>query len=353
MFGIEPRTARNTWTVVLVLAALATLYFVRKTLFIFVLALFLTYMMAPLVRRLERIRAPRWGRGASVGAAFALVILALVIVIAIVGPLVSAQFSALSDQLPDLARRIRTGDVPLPSALQPWRERIEALVTEALQGATRSAVPFAQRLARSAASIASNLVYVVLVPILAFVFLKDGPVIREALIRWLAPLFRRETLEGILDPLHDSLGQYVRALGLLALATFVAYALFFTITGVPYGIVLAAIAAVLEFIPVIGPLTAVAISVVVSAVAGYDHLLWIVIFFVVYRMIQDYVIAPRLMGGGLELHPALVIFGFLAGEELAGIPGMFLSVPVLAALVIVMRYASNRQREHKGTPRIT
>jgi predicted PurR-regulated permease PerM len=55
----------------------------------------------------------------------------------------------------------------------------------------------------------------------------------------------------------------------------------------------------------------------------------------VFRLFQDYVLQPYLMGQGVELHPLLVLFGVLAGEKIAGIPGMFFSVPVIAGLRIL------------------
>jgi predicted PurR-regulated permease PerM len=70
----------------------------------------------------------------------------------------------------------------------------------------------------------------------------------------------------------------------------------------------------------------------VAAFTGYGHLLWIVIFLVIYRIFQDYVLSPYLMSAGVEVDPLLVLFGVLAGEQIAGVPGMFFSVPVIAAL---------------------
>jgi predicted PurR-regulated permease PerM len=130
--------------------------------------------------------------------------------------------------------------------------------------------------------------------------------------------------------------QYIRALALLAMATFVAYSVLFTITGVPYAFLLAGVAGVLEFIPVVGPLSAAILTLLVAGLSGYSQLLWIVAILVVYRLFQDYVLSPYLMGSGVEIHPLLVLFGVLAGEQVAGVPGMFFSVPVIAALRIVI-----------------
>ena len=152
-----------------------------------------------------------------------------------------------------------------------------------------------------------------------------------------------EALEETLNDLDLLIGRYIRALVTLSAATFVFYLIFMEITGVPYAVLLASIAAPLEFIPVLGPLTASIIIVLVAAFSGYPHLLWIVVFLAVYRIFQDYILAPHLMSEGVELHPLLVIFGVLAGERIGGIWGMFFSVPFLAVMrVILLRFQKSR-----------
>jgi predicted PurR-regulated permease PerM len=111
---------------------------------------------------------------------------------------------------------------------------------------------------------------------------------------------------------------------------------------VPYGILLAVIAMMLEFIPMIGPLVAGTCIVIVAGVAS-AHLLAVLIFLLAFRLFQDYVLSPQIMGQGVELHPLLVLFGVLAGAELAGVPGSFLSVPILA-LVRILYLRMRRQR---------
>jgi predicted PurR-regulated permease PerM len=102
----------------------------------------------------------------------------------------------------------------------------------------------------------------------------------------------------------------------------------------------------LEFIPVVGPLTAAALIIVVSILTG-SHWLAVIIFLGVWRLIQDYVVSPRVLGKSTELHPLAAIFGVLAGGEIAGILGIYLSIPVMASLRIVWRrwrlYAEKRR----------
>jgi len=66
-------------------------------------------------------------------------------------------------------------------------------------------------------------------------------------------------------------------------------------------------------------------------------LLTIILFLAAFRVFQDYFVSPRLLSTGMNLHPLLVIFGVLAGASIAGVAGSFLSVPVLAALRILVR----------------
>jgi predicted PurR-regulated permease PerM len=190
--------------------------------------------------------------------------------------------------------------------------------------------------------LASNLIYVVIVPVLAFFFLKDGASIRDHILALLEVGPRQTLLDEVLADIHLLLAHYMRALVLLSAVAFAAYSIFFSVLGIPYAILLAALGAILEFIPTLGPLAASAIILLVAAVTG-GHLLAIVIFIVAFRMFQDYLVSPNLMGQGVELHPLLVLFGVFAGAELAGVPGAFLSVPVLAlARVLYLRARRTR-----------
>jgi predicted PurR-regulated permease PerM len=120
----------------------------------------------------------------------------------------------------------------------------------------------------------------------------------------------------------------------------------------PYELLLAGVSAVLEFIPVIGPAAALVVLLSVCLVTGSGGLLWIVIFWASFRVLQDYVLNPYLMSAGIEIHPLLVLFGVLAGDALGGVPGMFFSVPLIAILRLIfvrMRTASTR-RESVGDP---
>jgi predicted PurR-regulated permease PerM len=202
----------------------------------------------------------------------------------------------------------------------------------------------------------SAILPIILVPILSFLFLKYAQANQKALLGNFSDRQDRRMFNAILGDIHSVLRNYIRALVFLSIASFAAWAIFLSAMRYPYDLLLAGLSAVLEFIPVVGPAAALMIVLVVCIVTGSGGLLWIVLFWGAFRILQDYVLNPYLMSSGIELHPLLVLFGVLAGEALAGIPGMFFSVPVLAILRVIysrMREASERkttQPEYRPVP---
>lgn len=336
MLGLDSRAARAAWSVFVVVLALAAIYWVRRTLLIFTVALLLAYLVSPLVNLVNRVARGRVSRDLCLAGVYIVLIAALVTALGAIGSRVVDEAANLASRLPDLVKTLdQPVSLPLPEWVKPVKISLLASLRTFLEQHTKDALPLIQRLGKELLSLLGNLVFLVLVPILSFFFLKDGAVIRENLVALVPEGARRRLTEDIFGDIHVLLAQFMRAIVLLSAATFVFYSLFFAVTGVPYAVLLAAVAAVLEFIPVVGPFSAAVIILLVSGFSGYPHLLWIVVFLVVYRLFQDYVLQPYLMSSGVEVHPLLVIFGVLAGEQVGGVAGMFLSIPVIATLRVV------------------
>jgi len=337
LFGLDRRVARYTWTVLFILLLVALLYLIRETLFIFFVALLFAYLLWPLVKLLDR-RLP----GRSKVLALTFVYLALVgflIVIGIaIGSRVVHQANALAARLPELLSKFAPPIAPVvsPSA-QTLKSTVISTVQKQLAIHSRDLLALLPNAALGVISRAGSLIFIVLVPILSFFFLKDGRKMRSSVLGFLAEGSRRDMVERIAADLHLLLAQYMRALVLLGVVASLAYGLFFSIMGVPYGILLAAVAFPLEFVPMVGPLAGAVIVLLVAGLSGSHHLLGIFAFLVAFRLFQDYVVSPRLLSAGMKLHPLLVLFGVLAGGSIAGIAGSFLSVPVIAALRVVYR----------------
>src|SRR6185503_7602576 len=99
------------------------------TLFVFVLALFVAYMIAPLAELIDRHNQRRMPRTASVAAAFALVLAVVVAAVALVAPVASDEAAKLADQLPKITEGGSFAQkIPLPSWLEPYRNRLDGFV---------------------------------------------------------------------------------------------------------------------------------------------------------------------------------------------------------------------------------
>jgi len=337
LLGLDRNTARYTWTAVFVLLLVGLLYLIRETLFIFVVALLFAYLLWPLVKLLDR-RLPGRSKVLALTLVY-LTIVGLLIVIGIaLGSRVVQQANALAARLPELLAKFAPPTAPTvsPTAL-PLKITVVSTLQKQVANHSRDILALLSNAALGVIARAGSLIFVILVPILSFFFLKDGQEMRDSVLGILAAGARRDMVERIATDLHVLLAQYMRALVLLGVVASLAYGLFFSMLGVPYGILLAAVAFPLEFIPMVGPLAGATIVLLVAGLSGSHHLLAIFVFLLAFRFLQDYVVSPQLLSAGMKLHPLLVIFGVLAGGSIAGVAGCFLSVPVLATLRIVYR----------------
>jgi predicted PurR-regulated permease PerM len=344
MLGLDRRTLQVAWTLFLFVLVLGTIYEVRHTVMIFTLALFFAHLLAPVVEFIERFVPSRVPRPAVLALVYAILIAALVSALIPVGSRIAEQAAVLAARLPQaIQQHDPLGHLPIPAWLDPIRPKVEQVIRDRVNDLNEQVMPTLTRAGLGILSGIGSLLTIVLIPILGFFFLKDGAAMREGIIESVVPA-QRKLVNDIISDLHLLLAQYIRALVILSMATLVFYFIALFLLGAPFPILLAGIAAALEFIPVVGPLTASVVILVVAAFTGYPHVLWIVIFLAVYRIFQDYVLSPYLMSAGVEIHPLLVLFGVLAGEQLAGIPGMFFSVPVMAGLRVILIRLRRRRR---------
>jgi len=336
VLGIDPKAARATWTVFLVVLLLAAAYAVRQTLAVFVVALLFAYLLAPLVGFIERVTPHQVSPRIALAIVYLALVCGIVALVMTLGSRLADEANSLAMQLPALVKNPEWMQrVPLPSWLEPARASIIQRVQDQLSSGGEQVLPYIKGLGGQLVSGAKYALYFVLIPILAFFFLKDGASIRDEFVAALVEERRRPVVDNILEDINLLLGEYIRALVLLSVASFTANSLFLAFTGAPYAVLLAGAAGLGEFVPVVGPAAGGLIIVLVTSLSGYSHVLLYLLFWVLYRLVQDYVLSPYLMSKGVQLNPMLVLFGVLAGEQIGGVLGMFLSVPVLAILRVM------------------
>jgi predicted PurR-regulated permease PerM len=335
MLGIDWRAAKVTWTVFLFVLVLFLVYVTREAILLFVAAFVLAYILSPLLRFVIRVTPPHVSRTVALAVVFVAVLLVVGLVGAwLLGQMVS-EVNSLAERLPAMIEKHKDlSAVPLPSWLEPVRARVVELIRGQLDTGAERIVPILQKAVGGIVGLAGGLMFLIIVPILTFLFMKDAEELQETLVGFIPPHKRRLARDVVLD-IHIMLAQYIRALVTLSVLTSVVYLLFFSAIGLPYAVLVSVLAAPLEFIPFFGPLIGTVLILAIAIFTGFPHIWWILIFFAAYRAFQDYVVQPYLMSSGIALHPLLVLFGALDGESLGGLWGMFLSVPVLAILRIM------------------
>jgi predicted PurR-regulated permease PerM len=341
----DGRTARVLITLLLFALALGFLYVARETLMAFLFAIFFAYLMSPLVSRLEKLLHGR--RNGAIGIIYLLLLTMLALLFVSTGPRVGREGERLVRSLPAVAQ-LSSGEIAERLERESgWNSRIVDLLRDYLSTHSDEIANLASNVGIRVADVAKQAWLLIIVPLLSIFFLKDGRAFSQILLDLVQSRPQRELLQGVLSDLNQMLAHFIRAQLTLAALTLVAYSAVLAIMRMPYSLVLGTLGGLLEFVPVVGPLVAAVVIVGVALLMSFPHWIALIVFLGAWRLIQDYVISPRIMGQSMELHPLAAIFGVMAGGEIAGILGIFLSIPVMASLRILFRrwrlYAEKRK----------
>ncbi len=343
----DKKTAQALLTLLVFALALMFLYFAWRAIITFLFAIFFAYILEAPVSRLQGWL--KGSRSAAITVVYVVLIAVLVVAFALVGPPVMQEGQKLMQQAPEMGERIKSGSlVQQLGAKHGWNQATVDWVREYLNIHQGEMITAAQNLVVRAVKTIQNMWWLPLVPILAIFFLKDGNKLGQSIVNAVEDSGNRQIVADALEEMNSMLGHFIRAQLTLAGLAMVVVTFVLSIMGVPYAFALGPAAGALEFIPVVGPAVGGLIVMAVALLSGYNHMWLLLIFLLVWRGIQDYVSSPRIMGSTLELHPLAVLFGVLAGGEVAGVIGVFLSIPVLAALRILwhtwMLYRTSGQK---------
>ena len=348
----DTRTARVLTTILLFVGVGAFIWGARRTLVAFLFAIFFAYLLDPLVNLIRRTRVGNGSRGRSILIVYLLLICFLSGLFAIIGPKLVREGHSLVTRLPALLQNVSTGQIAHQIGNKHgWSWNTQERVAQFLSSHQNEILGWAQSVGSRAAGLATNAIWLILIPILAIFFLRDGREFADSLIASVDRRSQKQLLRGIIEDLNEMLAAYIRAQLMLAGISVVVYTIVLSLLRAPYGLVLGVIGGLMEFIPVVGPLVAAASILGVAFLSGYPHLLWLLAFLGVWRLIQDYVNSPRIMGSRVELHPLAALFGVLVGAEIAGVVGVYLSIPIIATLRILWRrWERYEQLQRSGAP---
>jgi predicted PurR-regulated permease PerM len=318
-------------------------------LFLIVLAIFFAYLIDPLVRVIRKpfeLNNVAWimPRPLAIMFAYVVVFLGLGVGIANLAPRVVDQAKEFGNNLPAYGTAIRQRSAELNRRFDRLR------IPDEVQTKINDRVTYiGEELTSTVGNFLINLVaylpWLVLIPILAFFFLKDANLFRISILRMFPAGRWRNRAEAVMSDVNTTLAAYTRAQLISCFLIGTICSIGFLVVGLKYALLFGILAGIFEFVPLIGPLT---IGVTVTLAAAFSDDPWnalhVGIFLVVLRLIHDYVTYPRIVRGGIHLHPLAIILSVLAGEQVAGIPGVFLSIPIVAIVTVLYRHVL----EHTG-----
>ena len=351
--GPSTRVVLRVFIVLLaVVGVLWVIYKITGILLLLVLSIFFAYFVSPLVEFLRRQRTIA-GRTIAIPKVVAIALSYLIILAAIVFA-VFVILPSLSNQFPQFADQARANWRSLSdrtTEIIKYSRRLPAPLvnagTQAVDNASKMVSDTTTELATAAlAYIVIYIPWLILVPILAFFLLKDAESFRRSALLMLPRGRWRWRGDEFFQDINSTLAAYIRAQLTACLFIGIVCSLGFTLLGLPGGLVLGVLAGVFEFVPLAGPLAIALLAALLAMFhAGPFHAFLVLLFLGVLRIVQDYVVYPRLIGQGIHLHPLAVIFAILAGEKLAGVAGIFLAIPVVAIITVSYRH----WMEHRGS----
>lgn len=322
---------------------LFVIYRVQAVILALIMAIFFAYLIAPLVflaeRTLRRLKAPRGlTRALAIGLVYLAMLSTVGLTLLVLVPKLTQQATDIMEQTPEYVTAVRSwGERWSSYERAKLPEDVRAHVDEAIVKTSEAAVLYAKDTLLEVAAMLALIPWLVLIPVLAFFLLKDLDVMRYYAVQALPARLRGPGYK-LVQELNTALASYVRAQLLACLIIGAACTIGFAALRVPYAALLGALAGVLEFIPLVGPLIVAVVTAVIAGVSSPTLAIWVVVFLVVLRIAEDYVIYPRLMGHGTHLHPLSIIVAVLAGAELGGVVGIFLAVPAASACSVGYRH---------------
>jgi predicted PurR-regulated permease PerM len=320
-------------------------------LLLLVLSIFFAYLVSPLVEFIRRQRTVG-GRTIAIPKVVAIA-LSYLIILAVIVFAVFVILPTLSNQFPEFAGQAKGYWNTLGERTQQivkYSRRMPPPVVEAVNNAVPKVVDKVSETATEfATALLGYVVYIpwlILIPILGFFLLKDAEGFRRSALLMLPRGRWRWRGDEFFQDINSTLAAYIRAQLTACLFIGIVCSLGFTVLGLPGGLVMGVLAGVFEFVPLVGPLAIALLAALLAMFhAGPFNAFLVLLFLGVLRIVQDYVIYPRLIGQGIHLHPLAVIFAILAGEKLAGVAGIFLAIPVVAIVTVSYRH----WMEHRGS----
>ncbi|PZU92487.1 MAG: AI-2E family transporter [Chelatococcus sp.] len=320
------------------------LVLLRDILLPFIAALALAYLLDPMADRLERLGLSRLAATILILVVFLLI---FVVSLVLLAPLLAQQLAGLVERLPSDAAKLQNLVMEQGG---PWLERFAGtkLTQEAQNSlgnlvgeATKWVGGLLQSLWTGGTAIVGVFSLLVLTPVIAFYLLVDWDRMVATVDGWL-PLEHRETIRGLLHEMDVAIAGFLRGQALVCILLGLFYAVGLSLVGVNFGALIGIISGLLSFIPYVGSLTGLVLSVGVATVQFWPDWTMPVITLGVFfagQFLEGNIFQPKFVGDSIGVHPVWLMFALLAFGSLFGFVGLLLAVPLAAVIGVLCRFA--------------
>lgn len=321
----------------IVLAALV--WFLRQTSWVIglvVVSLLIVYCLAPLVNCLVKARMPR-------GLAVLLVYLAFLALPVLIGyavfPMVVTQLTDLARAVPDVIEAVEPWVVELGRHVNNPRlvDSLYAMMDD-LPDLLRQTV---SQLTRTLNALVSRVVETFIVLMTVFYLLRDLPTIKKEIENFLPQRWRQDFLH-LMEVVDVKVGDYIRGNLVRCVVVGVLTGTGLWLLDMPFFLVLALFAGIMNVLPYIGPYVAGIPAVLLALAQPFPYPLLVVLLYVAVQLLDGTIITPIFLGRAVNLHPLTIILALVTGARLAGILGLLVATPVVAVLKVVIHYYRQR-----------
>jgi len=305
MFSVDDRTGNVVTTVFLFLIAAAILYWARVSVLVLLGSILFAHLLEPAVTAVQL--HSRLGRGNRNWAIAQVYLIGTIVFGGLgyeFGSRVAAQLKNFNSALPEILRGLVTGQVVSRLEVEHGLSAVQQLqIHDWLARHQDFIAATLKRGATATAHIAASAAWLLVIPVLAIFILRDGRQIADALLKAIERQGQPTTLGKILRHIDETLANYMRAQLTLAALSFAFYATALLILRFPYALPLSILGGVLEFLPAVGWIASAAVILMIGVLV-HAHWVWMAGLIVVWRVVQDYVNSPRIMGRDLQLRPS-------------------------------------------------
>ncbi len=314
----------SSWSVakvLLIIAAFILLYLVKDVVALFFIVLILSATFSPVVKSWQKYI----GRVFSIVALFLILAAIIFGVVYIIIPPLVVQTSQLAQSIPAYIRSSNFGNLQqhLPTIQNTLNNLVSNLGT------------LSSNIYSFTAGIISAVFAVLMVLILTFYMLINEQDIKK-FVSFIFPENHRESAVVVINKISAKIGSWFRGQMLLGLVVFILDFIGLSIIGVPYALILAVIAGLLELIPTIGPIVAAVISALIALTISPWTALFVIILYLVVALLENAFLVPKIMQKAVGISPVVILLALLVGAKLMGIVGAILSIPLAASLSVVI-----------------